>query len=95
MTDPYAHLALAADRRKTFMAEAEEHQLRRQARSAAPKVKTSPQRWLLRIGAWLGPGLETLTSRPQAHEMPAAITREAAGVLIRPIDASDSELLCE
>jgi RimJ/RimL family protein N-acetyltransferase len=95
VADLYAHAALAAERRETLVAQAAEHQLRRQARSAAPHVKALPRRWIVRIKASLGSALSQAPLQPQAMESPAATTRGTSGILIRPIEPGDRALLSE
>jgi hypothetical protein len=92
MSNSYIHAALARERQKTFLAEANAYCRAKQARPHRQRVGTlgalrTPLRW---IPSWLRPDWNR--SRPAAKGRPIAL-RDGSKVLIRQVQSTDTPLL--
>ena len=99
MFNYYVYTALARERQKTFLAQAEAARQAEQARSRRQRAGTSgarrsPRRWRL---AWLRPG----RSRLPGHRPGPAVTgrpvvlRDGSTVLIRQVRSADAPLVAD
>jgi hypothetical protein len=99
MINPNIHAALARERQKTFLAEAEAYRRAKQARShrqraGTPVAPRSPLRW---IPNWVRPGWSRLLGhrpRPAVTGGPVAL-RDGSKVLIRQVQSTDAPLLAD
>jgi RimJ/RimL family protein N-acetyltransferase len=95
MSNHHIHAALAAERRRDLLAEAEAARRARQARShrqwpGMPAVR----RWPLRgLAGWLLPGWRS-GPRHAARGEPTVL-RDGSEVLIRPVETADAPLLAD
>jgi RimJ/RimL family protein N-acetyltransferase len=87
--------ALAAERRRGLLAEAEAARLARQARSSRqwPSMPAARRRPLRRLAGWLSPGWRS-GPRHAARGKPAVL-RDGSEVLIRPVHGTDAPLLAD
>jgi RimJ/RimL family protein N-acetyltransferase len=87
--------AVAAERRRDLLAEAEVDRQVRQARSRRrrPDLRTARQRPVRRLAGWLLPGPRP-AARNAARGRPAVL-RDGSEVLIRPVEAADAPLLAD
>jgi RimJ/RimL family protein N-acetyltransferase len=95
MINDHIQAALAAERRRGLLAEAEAARLARQARPhwqwpGMPAVRRRPLRWLAH---WLMPGWR---SRPRyAARGKRTVLRDGSEVLVRPVQRTDAPLLAD
>jgi RimJ/RimL family protein N-acetyltransferase len=87
--------AVAAERRRDLLAEAEVARRVRQARShrRRPDLRTARQGPVRKLAGWLLPGLRP-AARNAARGRPAVL-RDGSEVLIRPVEAADAPLLAD
>jgi RimJ/RimL family protein N-acetyltransferase len=99
MINPYTHAALARERQKTFLAEAEAYRRAKQARSHRQRSGTlvAPRSPLRRIPGWLRPDWIPLPGHrppPAVNSRPVAL-RDGSKVLIRQVQSTDAPLLAD